>query len=361
MRDVSRSGSAFRAAMGIGALLTSVALLTGTGSAQESKPERVRAGVQLVTSTDIVAKQRGWADEMLGVTIDWVSFDSGRDAILGIGSRGVDWTLAGSSPAAFGLSSGVDGEVIWIFHLLGENEALVVQPDSGIEEVADLKGKTVAAPFGTTTHYDLLKAIELAGLTQDDLNIIDMDPPTMAAAFERGDIDAGWVWYPAMQRLFDSGGVPIMNALDMAHQGFPTADALVLDPSFGEEHPDIVARYIGALHCGVVLGAQDLDEIAGDIATEFGIDGPTARTALEQVERLTAEEHLDPKWMGTSAEKGAFADALQSQSQFLKDQGMIAAAHELQFYRDRLNPKYIELAMEKGYTENCDQLPNWPG
>lgn len=361
MISATHAGSAIRALIGAGACLATVALATGAAQAQEAKPDRVRSGIQLVTSTDVVSKQRGWAEELLGVPVEWVTFASGRDAILGIGSRGVDWTLAGSSPAAFGLSSGIDGEVIWLFHLLGENEALVVQPDSGIETPADLKGKKVAVPFGTTTHYDLLQAVELAGLTQNDLTILDMDPPTMAAAFERGDIDAGWVWYPALQRLYDSGGVAIMNALDMAEKGFPTADTLVLDPSFGDKYPDLVARYIATLDCGVVLGNEDLDAVADDISAEFGIDHDTAKTAMEQVKRLTAEEQLDPKWMGTSAEKGAFADALRSQSQFLADQDLIDQAHELEFYQERLNPEYIEMAVEKGYTKQCDQLPNWPG
>jgi taurine transport system substrate-binding protein len=337
-------------------------VLTVTGSViAQTKPDKVISGIQLVTSTDIVSKQRGWAEAMLGVPVEWRSFESGRSAVLALGAQGVHWTLTGSSPAAFGLSTGVAGEVIWIFHLLGENEALVVQPDSGSDTVTQLRGKKIAVPFGTTTHYDMLKALDLAGLTQADVSLIDMEPPALAAAFERRDIDAGWVWYPALQRLYDTGGVAIMDALDMAEQGFPTADVLTMDPEFGRQAPDTVARYLATLHCGVALGNRDLDAIAADIGAEFGIDLDTARTALTQVERMTAEEQLDPKWMGTSQNKGAFADALWGQSHFLKEQGIIEAAHDKQFYRDRLNPSFIELAVEKGYTEQCDELPNWPG
>ena len=343
-----------------GACLASLGL-AAQGALAQDKPEQVRSGTQLVTSTDIAVKQRGWAEPFLGLPVEWRSFDSGRSAILGLGAKGVDWTLAGSAPAAFGLSSGVEGEVIWIFHLLGEGEALVAQPDSGIKSVEDLKGKKVGVPFGTTTHYDLLKAVELAGLKQSDLEIIDMEPPALAAAFQRGDIDAGWVWYPALQRLYDAGGVSVMNALDMANEGFPTADTLTLDPAFGEKYPDIVARYVALQHCATVMGEQNADALASDIATEFGIEQETANTALQQVQRMTAQEQLDPKWMGTSEQTGGFAEALWSQSQFLKEQDIIETAHDKPFYAERLNPEYIELAIEKGYTEQCDQLENWPG
>jgi taurine transport system substrate-binding protein len=153
------------------ASLGAAALLIGASAQAQDKPDSINSGIQLVTATDIVAKQRGWAEEMIGVPIEWNTFDSGKDAILGLGAGGVNWSLTGSAPAAFGLSSGVDGEIIWIFHLLGANEALVVQPDSGIESVEDLKGKKVAVPFGTTTHFDMLKAMELADMTQQDLDL----------------------------------------------------------------------------------------------------------------------------------------------------------------------------------------------
>lgn len=327
----------------------------------QERPDEIESGIQLVTATDIVAKQRGWAEEMTGVPVSWRTFDSGKSAILGLGARGVHWTLAGSAPAAFGLSSGVSGEVIWIFHLLGANEALVVQPGSGIESVEDLADKKVAVPFGTTTHYDMLQALDLAGLSQSDLELLDMEPPDMAAAFERGDIDAGWVWYPTLQRLFDAGGEPIMDALDMAEAGFPTADVLVVDPEFGRQYPDTVARYIGALHCGVVLGNRDLDAITADIAEEFGIDHGTAKNALEQVKRLTATEQQGQEWIGTSGNTGAFAEALWSQATFLKEQDIIDRSYDKDYYRDRVNPEYLQMAIDKGYTERCGQLAGWPG
>lgn len=185
-------------------LVAPAALMMTTASAQE-KPDSMTAGIQLVTATDISVKQRGWAEAMLDASVDWITFDSGKDAVLGLGVGGADLSLTGSAPAAFGLSSGVNGEVVWIYHLLGANEALVVQPDSGIESIEDLKGGVVAVPFGTTTHFDLLKALEQAGMSPQDVKILDMSPQTMAAAFGRGDIDAGWVWYPALARLLDAG------------------------------------------------------------------------------------------------------------------------------------------------------------
>lgn len=45
------------------------------------------------------------------------------------------------------------------------------------------------------------------------------------------------------------------------------------------------------------------------------------------------------------------ADALMSQAQFLRDQGLIEEAYGLAFYQERVNPSYIEGALENNYTE----------
>lgn len=342
------------------ASLGALAFVAGAPALAQDKPESINSGIQLVTATDIVAKQRGWAEDLIGVPIEWNTFDSGKDAILGLGAGGVDWSLTGSAPAAFGLSSGVEGEIIWIFHLLGANEALVVEPDSGIESVAELKGKKVAVPFGTTTHFDMLKALELADMTQQDVELLDMSPQDMAAAFERGDIDAGWVWFPVLARLLDAGGEPITDALDMAEAGFPTADVLTLNPEFGDQYPDVVARYIAALHCGVEMGNADVGHIVEDIVEEFGLEADAAEQALTTVKRLTAEEQTSEKWMGTPGNPGALAESIWQQATFLRDQDITDNAYELEYYQERVNPEYLQMAIDKGYTEQCDQLADWP-
>ncbi|MCG8347633.1 MAG: aliphatic sulfonate ABC transporter substrate-binding protein [Chloroflexales bacterium] len=324
---------------------------TPTTDTDMAAPDQVTIGIQTSTSTDIIAKNQGLAEEALGIPVEWVEFPSGNDAILGLGSGSVDMALVGSAPTASGLSTGVDGEVAWIFGLLGEGEALVAQGDSGIASLEDLSGKTVAVPFGSTTHYNMLQALGLANLTLDDVELLDMDPTQMVAAFERGDIDAGWIWYPALDSMYDAGGVLVSDAGAMAEAGFPTSDVLVVSREFGATYPDIVARYVGALNKAVAFAEADLDAAAQVMVDEFGLELEDARISLEVLNRLDADTHLEATYFGTSDTPGAFADSIYSQAQFLTDQGLIAAAEDQDFYQERVNPSYIEMAIEKGYHE----------
>src|SRR5690606_19216015 len=98
-------------------------------------------------------------------------FDSGGSVIEAVAANSIDIGLAGSSPVSRGLSTGIAFQVPWIFDVIGEAEALVVRDD--IASVADLKGRKIAAPLASTTHYSLLAAIEEAGLAPGDVDIID--------------------------------------------------------------------------------------------------------------------------------------------------------------------------------------------
>ena len=313
--------------------------------------QSVRVGIQNSTAVDIVAKQLGYAEEMVDAEIEYVSFDSGRDAILAVGSNSVDMVLVGSSPTAFGLSSGVEGEVAYVFHLIGEGESLVCSEASEATTLEDLAGKTLAVPFGSTTHYDMLQALESVGLGEGDVTLLDLQPSDMVGAFERGDIDCGWVWYPALQNLYDAGGVKVTDAAQMAEMGFPTSDLLVVNKAYGEANPETVAQYVAALDRAVTLVDEDMAAAAQAMVDEFGMTAEEAETAMSQFIRLTADEQLSPEELGSSEEKGGVSEALYSQAQFLAEQGLTEQARDLQVYQDAVNPSYLELAQENGYIQ----------
>ena len=56
--------------------------------------------------------------------------------------------------------------------------------------MTDLKGARIAVLAGTSSHYGVLKNLQGAGLSRNDLSIVDMIPPNAKAAFAAGQVDA---------------------------------------------------------------------------------------------------------------------------------------------------------------------------
>ena len=330
-----------------------VLVMTVLGSIAAAQAESVRIGIQGTTSADIIAKQLGYIENLVEAEVEYVNFDSGRDAISAVGSNSVDMVLVGSSPSAFGLSSGVEGEVAYVFHLIAEAEALACNPEAGVsgDDLSTLAGKTLAVPVGSTTHYNMLQALGTVGLSDQDVTLLDLQPNDMVGAFERGDVDCGWVWYPALQNLYDAGAESVTDAGVMADLGFPTSDLLIVSQAFGEENPDTVAQYVAALDQAVQLINSDQAAAIDAIVAELGLEADAAETALTTLTQLTAAEQLSPEQLGTSEAVGGVADALYNQAQFLADQGLSEQALEPEFYETVVNPSYLELAQENGYIQ----------
>jgi taurine transport system substrate-binding protein len=85
-----------------------------------------------------------------GKSIEFFQFTSGTEVINAMASGSIDISLNGSSPTAAGYSRGVDLQVIYIYDNINDAEALVV--DDTVTAPQDLMGKTIAVPFGSTTH-----------------------------------------------------------------------------------------------------------------------------------------------------------------------------------------------------------------
>jgi taurine transport system substrate-binding protein len=132
---------------------------------ENSKPDAakptIRIGYQTFPSGDLIVKNNRWLEEALPeYTITWTKFDSGADVNKAFIAEQIDFGAVGSSPVARGLSAplNIPYSVVFILSVAGDNEALVARENSGIESVADLRGKRIATPFGSTAHYSLRKA-----------------------------------------------------------------------------------------------------------------------------------------------------------------------------------------------------------
>ncbi|MFP4431495.1 MAG: ABC transporter substrate-binding protein [Spirochaetaceae bacterium] len=310
-------------------------------------PSEVVIGFQTIPNGAIVAKHLGWHEETLGVPIRWVQVDSGRDLNTGIAAGSIDLGLGGSSTTVAAIAQGLEAEVFYIYDIIGDNEALVVREESGIREVADLVGKTVAAPFGATTHYHLLAALEVAGVDPDSLRIIDLQPPDLLAAWLRGDIDAGFVWEPTLARMLESGGRVLVSSRTLAEAGYVTGDIGLVRKAFAERYPELVVAYLENQIRAVELVKSDPAAAASAIADEFDIPVSEARRQLDSIILLTGEQQLGAPYLGTSDDPGDLALVFKATGDFLQDQGTIGDSPPTTVYRESINPFYLEEAVRR--------------
>jgi taurine transport system substrate-binding protein len=269
----------------------------------------------------------GRLEKETGYKINWKKIAGGGDVIRAMASGDAQIGEVGSSPATAAASQGIDVQVFWVLDDIANAEQLVARNGSGINTIQDLKGKKIGVPFVSTSHYQLLYALQKAGLGKGDVQVLNMAPPAVAAAWERGDIDATFIWDPVLSRVKQNGKV-LMSAGEIAKDGRPTFDAIMVDKKWGEANKDFMTKLVAMIAEEDQKYRSDPAAWTADsplvksVAKIAGADPKDVPAALAAYHFLTLDEEKSPIWLGGGKDSGV-AKAMTNTAGFLKEQGRI--------------------------------------
>jgi taurine transport system substrate-binding protein len=185
----------------------------------------------------------GAIEKETGYKINWRKFGGGGDVVRAMASGDVQIGEAGSSPIATAASQGMDIQLFWILDDIADAEQLVARNGTNINSVADLKGKTVATPFVSTAHFQLIFALTDVGVNPKDVKILNMRPPEIAAAWERGDIDATFIWDPVLGKAKQNGKV-LVSAGELSRKGRATFDGIMVDRKWAAANKPFLIKLV---------------------------------------------------------------------------------------------------------------------
>ena len=224
-----------------------------------------------------------------------------------------------------GIARGLAYRVAWIYDVTGANEAVVVKNDRGIFTVADLVGKTVGTPYGSTMHYSLMSALQLH----------DVDLRVRHGAGHPGAGRAGRVaaWRHRRRRCGDAGaGAPgidggkvLVTSGDLAEQGVVTADVGIVRDAFATEHPETVRTWLQHEHRAVKHFREDPQAAARAVGTEFGLTPDEAASQMAGLVWLDANEQASPDGLVPAGSR-RLVGHLSKNAEFLAEQKLLDQA-----------------------------------
>lgn len=185
----------------------------------------------------------------------------------------------------------------------------------------------------------MLNALKLANVDTADVNLLDMEADDIYAAWQRGDIDGAYIWYPVLDKLIQDNGTVITGSDKLAEQGIITGDLIVVRNAFAEENPELVTKFLQAVLKANDVYFNDKDTAYADIADVLGISVEDAESQAGQFTWLTAEEQLSDEYLGSG-----MAQTLKDTADFLVEQKSITSAPDLDAFKDAINTSYLEAA-----------------
>ena len=324
--------------------VAAAALMVCGGAFAQAKKEVTFAHQDMLVPLRTVMES-GELEKATGYKINWRMFGGGGDVIKAMASGDVQLGEAGSSPIVAAASQGQDIKLFWILDDIAEAEALIVRNSSGIKSVKDLKGKKVATPFVSTAHYQLMAIMKVNGVDAKDVNVMNLRPPEIAAAWERGDIDAAFIWDPVLSKI-KGNGTMIESSKSIGAKGFPTFDGLIVNAKWAAENEAFMVTLVKVLakaddnyRKNKAKWTADSAEIKA-IAKWTKADAKDVPPSMALYTFPTMAEQAGPKWLG-----GAAAKAMTSTAVFLKEQGRIQEIKP--DYSTFITDVYIKKAMGK--------------
>ncbi|MEU6130369.1 glycine betaine ABC transporter substrate-binding protein [Saccharopolyspora sp. NPDC047091] len=330
-----------RAALGLFGAAAAVPALSACGvggETEEEKARKVRIAYQnFADSTLLVKEQRTLEDRFPDHEFEWTAFDSGASINTAFLSGALDIAVIGSSPAAQALSPplAVPYQIVQLLNVIGSSEALVVRGDRGIRAIPDLVGRKVAAPFSSTAHYSLLAALRQHGVDPGGVDIVDLEPQNIQAAWERGDLDGAYLWTPTLTAL-QRTGTTLVDSAQLAAAGKPTLTFAVAAREFLDRSPDVVQGWLDATDAAIRQIRTDPRPVAEAVSRQLGSSVDDALGQLRQNLYLDLDQQRAPEYFGDPQAPGALAARLRDTAGFLLEQRKIDALPDLATFQRAL-------------------------
>lgn len=160
------------------------------------------------------------------------------------------------------------GEDVKVVYIGNRHEStFVARSDLEAKTISDLVGKTIAVPMRYSGHnLSLLKMIDEHGLT-GQINVVEMNPPDMAAAMATGSLDAYYVGEPFAAQTLMRGESSLITYVEEVWPYF-MCNLMVVRQSFIDNKPDVAQQLVHSAIRSGYWARENLDE-AISIASSY--------------------------------------------------------------------------------------------
>lgn len=276
-------------------------------------------------SLAVTAREKGFFEEM-GLNVELVEFQGGPAEIAAMASGDIDISQIGHGAHALC----AEGEaVIFQIDCTSLADAVMGNKDKGVNSIADLKGKKVAATSGTSAEIILNLALKQEGLTVDDLELVEMDANGIVTAMISGNVDACATWSPGtmtIEQALKDKTVWLATNQDYVNQvTFPSS--FITTQKFADSNHDVLVRFSRALQKAADYRNSNIEEVAGWVAKQCEVDQDTMKATVGEGNWTITSDFLSK-----ALEDGTIKTYYENQQQVFIDGGRLTEKVDVNNY-----------------------------
>lgn len=277
-----------------------------------------------------------------GVEVQWQFFKGAGPAVNeALANRQLDFVYLGDLAAIIGKANGLPTRLL--LGSRGSESYLAVTRASGIKTLADLKGKRVAVYRGTADQLAFDRALQTVGLTERNLQVINLDWNAGKAALAAGRVDAVWGGVSLLALRGEKIDVVVKNG-DSGRQNTTQAGFLGTQ-TFIDAWPQATQQIIDVLvkNAAEIGNPDNRDAWSAEMAQQSQIPQALFLAELQPQElNFTTSPRIDP----------FLTDSFSSSIDQAKSGRLIRSAFDAQQWVDG---RFVEQALKTQQLEN-----HWP-
>ncbi|MFD5812990.1 aliphatic sulfonate ABC transporter substrate-binding protein [Streptomyces sp. NPDC127038] len=228
--------------------------------------------------------------------VRFARFTYGPPLVQAAASGDIDLGSVGDVPPITGAAKEYGFKIVAVNRSLTPDQAvenIIVPKGSKLRTAADLKGKRIAVPQGSSAHGLALNALKSAGLGPKDAKLVFLDPAAAATAFNTGKVDAWSIWNPQSAIAVKNGARILVKGLppiDQTSSYYVASDTSLKDRTKRAALTDVLKR----LAREYAWAIKHPDQYAKALSQEQGIPLADAKASLAAIEnRVTPVEKAD--------------------------------------------------------------------
>ena len=264
--------------------------------------------------------------EKYGFTLDLYGFTSGPVEIASMVSGELDYGFVGHGAHTLAVQGKVN---VLTIGAIGNDEMLIVNADSGITDIAGLRGKTIGTTRGTAAENVLLAALQSAGLTYEDVSVVDMDVAALTVAMTTGKIDAVCTYGSARATICDTlGDKAVVLAETASFDDLMAPSSWIATPEYINRNYDQTVRFTAAIIEAMeyYYPQENRDQVYQWVSEFLEQDYETIKSSAYDFIGFSAEDIL------AGIEDGSIREIYQKQQQNFLDNGTVTEAVEVDSY-----------------------------
>ncbi|MBS1843344.1 MAG: ABC transporter substrate-binding protein [Actinobacteria bacterium] len=233
----------------------------------------------------------------------------------------------GEPPIAIGFARNIPLKVVWSGNVTPVT--LVVNKD--IKSAADLAGKKIAAPGGSTGEIFLKEYLAENNVAWNEIEYVDLGGPDIVPAYSSGAIDGAFIWVPQSLALLHAGGHELTTQ--------PGSQVTIFSQEFIDQHPDVVQAFVCDMAQIQETALKTPNSVWAALAEKLKLPESELPELMPKDTIVPVAQMGSPKYLGPN---GAFAQQVVATGEILAEEGAIPQAPTISEVNEMIDLQFAE-------------------